>query len=114
MLKTVILTLVVSSSVFAADLNLLSGESAIIEANSRTRVTCNGSNGGGMNCEGAGNAFKKIMEYCYKSHDGGTCAKNHWPNFKKDNPNCSYTGVETCIDYCYKGYDGGTCASLCQ
>jgi len=118
MKKTVVvlLGLVLAQSAFAASLNLSSGESAVIEANTRTVVSCNGASEGTSpaTCESAVAGFRLTLEYCYKSYNGGYCAEKYWPKFKQQNPSCISAGAGPCVEYCYKSYNGGYCAEKCQ
>ncbi|MEZ0393199.1 MAG: hypothetical protein ACAH59_13340 [Pseudobdellovibrionaceae bacterium] len=75
MKKLFALFILFSVQTFAADLNLNGGESAIIQPNVSTRVTCGGnSNGGNGNCSEAVQGFKLIVDTCMKSYNGGYCA----------------------------------------
>ncbi len=118
MKKTVVvlLGLVLAQSAFAASLNLSSGESAVIEANTRTVVSCNGSSEGTSptTCESAVAGFRLTLGSCYKTYSGGYCAEKHWPKFKQQNPSCISAGAGPCLDYCGMTYDGGYCAEKCQ
>ncbi|MBK9293354.1 MAG: hypothetical protein IPM57_02760 [Oligoflexia bacterium] len=113
------LTTLISLNIFAADLSLQSGETAIIKSNTETRVSCSGGSGG-SNQSGTGDCyinaegFKAIMASCFKTYSGGTCVIQHWPKFKEVNPKCIYAGMATCLEYCQKTYSGGTCAQTCQ
>ena len=108
----VILAGLIAQSSFAATLNLSSGETAVIEANTRTTVSCNGS--GNADCEKVAQAFGKTLEYCNRTNNAGYCAQTHWPKFKAANPNCAYAGQAACLDYCSRSYNAGYCADLCE
>ena len=102
-----------SVQAFAVQLNLSSGESAVIRANAETYVTCEGSPSG-HRCQQESEGFKQTLSACYKSYSGGYCAENYWPKFKSANPNCISSGIAACIEYCEKSYSGGYCADVCQ
>lgn len=113
MKKLFVLFILFSVQSFAADLNLNGGESAVIQANVSTRVTCGGSSIGG-NCSEVVKGFKLIMDTCMKSYNGGYCAEKNWPSFKNANLGCAYAGISICLDACQKSYNGGYCADKCQ
>ena len=113
MKKLLILMVLISSQAFAADLNLNGGESATIQANVNTYVTCGGSSSGDK-CGSVVQGFKVLMEACQKSYGGGYCAEKYWPSFKAANVGCAYAGVSLCIEACQKSYGGGYCAEKCQ
>jgi hypothetical protein len=107
----------VTAPALAAELNLNGGESAIIEANTRTRVTCagNGSGGGGGgDCAAAADGFRAIMDACLNSWSASTCVDKYWPKFKQDNPNCKYAGVPYCLEICKRAWSGSTCIDKCN
>jgi hypothetical protein len=108
--------LLLSSQVFAAELNLSGGESAVINANAETKVTCGvgGGHGGSGMCRQVAEAFRATLAACEKSHSGGYCASTYWAKLKKDNPSCKYSGVSACIEYCSKSHSSGYCASQCD
>lgn len=101
----------------AAAVSLKGGETVTIQANTSTTVSCNATDGGNNphvgDCHGAGAAFLKSMEACYRSFSGGTCVDKLWPKYKAANPNCVYAGIETCLEYCEKSSSSGTCAEKC-
>ena len=113
MKKLFALFILFSVQTFAADLNLNGGESAIIQANVSTRVTCGGNQTGGS-CSEMVQGFKLIMESCMRSYNGGYCAEKQWPSFKATNPSCAYAGLSICLEACQKSYNGGYCAEKCQ
>lgn len=97
----------------AAELTLSGGESAVIRANTETRVTCGGGSNSG-NCELAVSGLKTLVEACKVTYTAGYCIDKYWPNFKRDNPQCQYAGLSTCIDYCKITYTAGYCADKCS
>lgn len=113
-MKTVIfLALSMASIAFAADLNLGIGESATIQANVKTRVTCEGE-GQGPSCQQAINGLKTLVEACKGSYSGSYCIDKYWPNFKKENPSCATSAISVCIDYCKESYSSAYCADKCS
>ncbi len=115
MKKLVILCALFSSYAFAADLNLKGGESAIIEPNTSTRVTCGGSSsGGGGTCTEIVSGFQSLIDSCEQSYNGGYCAEKLWPTFKAANSRCAYAGISVCLKACLQSYNGGYCADKCQ
>lgn len=107
----------ISSLAFGAELQLNGGESATIQANVTTQVTCGGgsSGGGGNSCETAAKGFEKLLEYCSKSYSSGDCVTTHWPRYKANNPNCIYAGLDACLTYCSRSFSSGDCAnSICR
>ncbi len=109
----IVLSFLFSGTSIAGDLNLSGGESAIIESNTLTRVTCGGGSGGISDCQGAVEGLRALLNSCVKSYGGGYCADRYWPTFKKDHPNCIYAGLSACLDACEKSYSGGYCADRC-
>ena len=103
-----LLAILLATQAHAATVNLMSGEQVVLESNTRTTVTCNGSSTG--NCEAVAAGFRKQMEYCYKTYSGGDCAKQLWPKFKDSARECAAAGLDTCLEYCYKTYSGGDCS----
>jgi hypothetical protein len=108
-----VVQLAMCASVLAADLNLNSGESAVIQANVNTRVTCGGGSSGGS-CQDVVRGFQQIMEACQRTYTGGYCAEKNWPAFKNANPSCAYAGVTICLEACQRTYTGGYCSEKCQ
>lgn len=109
-----VLSFLVSGVSFAGDLNLSGGETAIIEANTTTRVSCGGGAGGVNDCLGPVEGLKALLNSCQKTYGGGYCADRYWPDFKKNNPNCYYAGLPACLEACEKNYGGGYCADRCR
>lgn len=107
------LTLLFAHSASAATLQLSGGETAVIEANVRTTVSCS-ADGGGPSCSQAAASFRATLAACNNQYGGGYCAETHWPKFKASYPSCAYAGVEACIESCTKQYGGGYCAAKCQ
>ena len=112
MKKLFILFSLFTVQAFAADLNLNGGESAVIQANVNTRVTCGGSSTGGS-CAEIVQGFKLLMNVCMDSYSGGYCVEKHWPTFKSSNPTCAYAALSICLEVCQKSYSGGYCAEKC-
>ena len=97
---------------FSADLNLFGGESITIIANTKTEVSCNGPTGG--KCADIAKGLQKLVEGCGKTYSQYFCFTKYWPELKKNNPSCSYIGLEICMDSCMKKYSGGYCADTCS
>lgn len=112
MKKLSILLILLSVQSFAADLNLNGGESATIQANVSTRVTCGGNSTSGS-CSEVVQGFKALVDTCMKTFHGGFCAEKYWPSFKAANSSCSYAGISVCLDACQKTFHGGFCAEKC-
>ena len=97
-----------SQFAFGAELNLNGGESATIQANVLTQVTCGGGSSGN-NCVEAANGLKKVLDTCTRSYTPGDCVEKHWPRYKKENPTCKYAGLDTCLAFCTRSYTPGDC-----
>lgn len=108
-----LLALTMASIAFAADLNLSSGESATIQANVKTRVTCDGE-GQTPSCQEPINGLKTLIEACKSNYTGSYCVDKYWPNFKKENPGCATAAISICINYCKENYTGAYCADKCS
>lgn len=101
-----------AASAFAADLNLNSGDSVVIQPNVTTRVTC----GGGSSSVGCGdqvNGLKLLIDNCKQNYSGSYCADKYWPKFKQSNPECVNAGLPVCLDNCKQNYSGSYCADHC-
>ena len=97
---------IMTLSVFGSELNLTSGDEVIIEANTKTRVTCEGETGTN-NCSLMLNTFEKLMTNCFESHFSSTyCLDLFWTEYKEKevNPTCIYAGIAKCYDYCVMGH----------
>lgn len=114
MKKLFALLILFSVQTFAADLNLNGGESAVIQGNVTTRVTCGGGSQSVGSCSEAVAGFKLLMDACTRTYTGGYCAEKQWPSFKSANPSCVYAGISICLDACTKSYTSGYCADKCQ
>ena len=112
MIKLLAFFFLFSVQTFAADLNLNGGESAVIQANVSTRVTCGGNQTGGS-CSDAVHGLKLLMEVCMKSYSGGFCVDKQWAPFKDANPSCVYAGLSVCLEVCQSSYSSGFCADKC-
>lgn len=113
-----LLLVFVSTQAMAAELRLLSGETATIQANQTTRVSCEGpSNGGGSgaSCDEAVQGLKYLLESCRSGGNGAAaCMEKYWPGFKQGSPSCAYAGISVCIDACRTGGNGAAaCAEKC-
>ncbi len=97
----------------AAELHLSGGETATIQANVSTYVTCSGQGGGG-NCSIIVEGFAAQLKACYNTYSGGYCSNKYWPDFKANNPKCYYGAIGVCLEYCEKTYSGGYCADKCN
>lgn len=115
-LIALILLVFVSTQAMAAELRLLSGETATIQANQSTRVSCEGaSNGGGnSNCSHAVQGLTALMEACKTNYSANFCIDKHWPAFKKDYPSCVYGALSVCIEACKTSYSANYCADKCM
>jgi hypothetical protein len=105
-----LLALQVQAQVHAATLNLNAGDTATINANTPTTVTC----GTADDCSAKISSFNQIMTACMTDYDGGTCVGKYWPSFKQNNPNCYDGAVGTCLTDCETTYSAGQCASTCN
>ena len=114
MTKLVLAILLVSFNVLGADLNLSGGESATIQANVSTRVTCGGTSTGSGDCSAAVAGFESIMSACETGYTALHCIDQNWPSFKANNPNCLYAGIPDCLKACETGYTALFCANKCQ
>jgi hypothetical protein len=103
---------ILPSLTFAADLHLRSGETAIIQANVTTRVTCNGPDY--VSCQEPANALRLLISACKESYSGAYCADRYWSSFKQKNPGCIYAGMPICLEACKEDYGGAYCADRCQ
>lgn len=114
-----ILLVFVSAQAFSAELRLSSGESATIQANQTTRVSCEGGNGGGSSpasCEQAVDGLKQLLEACRSGgYPGSACMEKYWPGFKQASPTCAYSAISICIEACRSGgFNPSTCAEKCS
>lgn len=107
-----ILALSTASLALAADLNLRAGETATIQSNVKTRVTCEGDSH--SSCEQAIESLKILVEACKGSYSGSYCIDKYWPAFKKENPSCRTSAIPICIDYCKESYSSAYCADKCS
>ncbi len=96
----------------AADLILSSGESAIIQPNVTTKVSCGGSQSTG--CSDEINGLKLLIENCKTSYSASYCADKYWPDFKASNPKCALPALSICIDNCKTSYSASYCADKCS
>ncbi|HWU43005.1 MAG TPA: hypothetical protein VN132_06185 [Bdellovibrio sp.] len=115
MKKIFFMSIFLSVNAFAADLNLNGGESAMIQANVRTTVTCGGSSSGsGGSCEDAIAGLSSLIDACKGTYSGASCVDKYWPNFKKENPRCAMSAISVCIDNCKTTYSPASCADKCS
>lgn len=114
-----ILLVFVSAQALAADLRLSSGETATIQANNTTRVSCEGgSHGGGgtpANCTEAVGGLKELIEACRSGgYSQNSCMEKYWPGFKQGSPSCAYAAISVCIEACRTaGNSAASCAERC-
>lgn len=113
-MKTILaLSILISINVFAAELSLTGGESATIQANTRTTVTCNGSSQGNQ-CSDTTNGLKTLVEACKSNFSPSYCIDKYWPSFKANNPSCVMAALPYCIDQCKTSFTAAYCADKCS
>ncbi len=112
MIKLILISLLFSTSAMAADLNLNVGESATIEANVRTHVTCSADSS--RLCEKAIGGLETLLNACKEQFTGSYCIDKYWPNFKANNPTCVADAMQICIDNCKTQFTGSYCADYCS
>ncbi|MES3037294.1 MAG: hypothetical protein V4736_05240 [Bdellovibrionota bacterium] len=114
-MKSVLLVvLFFSSAVFGAELNLTSGESAVIQANVNTRVTCGGGSSSNPGCGDHIQGLKTLLQACKESFSGSYCIDKYWPTFKANAPQCTLAALSICIDYCKESFSASYCADKCS
>ena len=107
------LTFIFLGHAYTANLNLSSGESAFIQPNAKTLVSC----GNAIiieNCSISVQTLDKLLQTCVQSYGGGTCVDKIWPNFIKSHNSCYDQAIELCLNYCKQSYGGGTCVGKCS
>ena len=104
----------VTSSAQAATLNLNVGDSAVIQPNVMTTVTCGGSGTPVTNCVAAIKSFDNRYATCKKTYPPSTCYQNEWPAFKTRNPDCVEEAFDACYRVCAESYPGSTCYQNCR
>lgn len=109
-----ILTILFASQAYAAHLNLNGGESAVIQANVNTSVTCGGSGSGGSDCSTKASSLKGILDKCMQNLNAQWCIENTWPKWKANNPSCVSEGSQVCIDKCVLNLNAQWCMTNCQ
>lgn len=72
---------------------------------------CSGGGSTSGDCQSNAEGFGVSLEYCEKQYYAGDCAKKLWPDFKKNNPSCAYSGLKYCLKYCEKQFYAGDCAT---
>lgn len=97
----------------AATLNLNSGDSAVIQPNVATTVTCNAV-GGPTTCEIQISTYESRYQTCKRSYPASTCFTNEWPAFKSRHPNCVLEAFDACIKTCGESYPSSTCYNNCR
>lgn len=113
MKNLIIFSILFSLQAFSADLNLSSGETTTIQANTKVTVTCGGGSSG-SSCSEAVASFKYIVSSCMKTYDTVFCLNKHFPIFKSENPKCVYNAIPACLEICEKTYDNGFCMLKCN
>ncbi len=101
MKSLILVIMLVSANVFAQDISVV--------VDGKTYV-CAGGGSSGSNCQSNAEGFAVSLEYCEKQFYAGDCAKKLWPEFKKNNPSCAYSGLKYCLQYCEKQFYAGDCA----
>ena len=114
-MKSIVISVIclMSSGAFGAELNLNGGESAWINANVQTYVTCGGDSTSGS-CNGAVEGLKISVKSCETGHSASYCIDRYWPDFKEKNSQCIYDGLQFCIEKCSTGHSPSYCADKCN
>jgi hypothetical protein len=102
MKSLVVFLFLMTANVFAQDI------SVVIDGKS---YVCSGGGSSVSNCQSNAEGFGVSLEYCAKQFYGGDCAKKLWPDFKKNNSSCAYSGLKYCLEYCEKQFYAGDCAT---
>lgn len=113
MKKFVVFISLLACQAFSAELVLNGGESAIIQPNVATKVTCGGSSSG-MSCTDPIKGLTTLIDACKSVHNAAYCADKYWPGFKENNPQCVYAALNICIDNCKTVHNAAYCADRCN
>lgn len=100
---------------YASTINLNSGDSITIMANTTTTVTCGGDGGGNL-CQVPVKNLKNNFDYC-KTTLGATvegCINDIWPTFKEENRRCVADAYDTCMTFCKTSFPRLNCLETCQ
>ena len=99
---------------FGAVLNLGDGETATINPNQTTTVTCNVQGGNSPDCNREVAFLKKNIDLCIQNTPTSTCLDIHWPKFKQRAPKCIQDGFDTCYSYCNQVRPSNHCVNFCN
>jgi hypothetical protein len=104
--------LFLTSLVNAATINLNTGDTIKVLANSETTVTCNGTSS--VDCNAKVALWSKKLDLCLKTEQTDYCLNLLWPQFKSNNPTCIDEGSQKCLDVCTVTEQTSFCLNKCK
>ena len=112
-ISSLFLSLFLSFAAEAATLNLDPGESAVINPNVSTAVTC-GIGTPVADCSRLIAALKSRYETCKNGSMAATCFNSEWSTFKQRHPACVTEAFDMCNKICLEGAMASTCYNACR